>query len=216
MCFSAEASFTAAVVIGAIGCVTVKRAASTKLMLLAVVPLLFALQQFSEGILWLFMRNGWPPSLWSQVAMHFYTFIAFVFWPVWTPLAFLVAEREPLRKKLMIYSLVFGSVISAVNLIQMVVYSVTAAVAEHSIEYDLHFESHPVLYHLAVFVYLVAVLTPMFLSSLKNARFYGFLSALLFVLAYASYTYAFASVWCFFSAICSIFIYKIIRSNEWT
>lgn len=49
-------------------------------------------------------------------------------------------------------------------------------------------------------------------SSLKNAVLYGLIVGTLFLLALYFYSYAFASVWCFFAAICSLTIYKIIKN----
>ncbi len=56
MCFSAEASFGAATVITTIGVLSFKKAKGTDLRLLAMIPVFFGIQQFSEGILWLSSR----------------------------------------------------------------------------------------------------------------------------------------------------------------
>jgi hypothetical protein len=49
MCFSATASFSAAAVCGAIGVLTVRRASRPDLML-ALIPVIFALHQASRGL----------------------------------------------------------------------------------------------------------------------------------------------------------------------
>ena len=49
MCFSATASFSAAAVCGAIGVLTVRRASKPDLML-AFIPVIFALHQALEGV----------------------------------------------------------------------------------------------------------------------------------------------------------------------
>ena len=56
MCFSATASFSAAAVCGAIGVLTVRRASRPDLML-ALIPVIFALHQAFEGVVWLTRRT---------------------------------------------------------------------------------------------------------------------------------------------------------------
>ena len=53
MCFSATASFGASIVLSAIGVVSIKKVQHHYQCMFAAIPLLFAIQQFSEGILWL-------------------------------------------------------------------------------------------------------------------------------------------------------------------
>jgi hypothetical protein len=66
MCFSATASFSAAVVIGSVGIVTLRAAAvkhDYRILALAALPLLFALQQVVEGLLWLDLAAPEPGAL---------------------------------------------------------------------------------------------------------------------------------------------------------
>ena len=53
MCFSASASFVTAAITGAIGIVTLTRVNEPRELPFAATPLLFALQQAVEGLLWL-------------------------------------------------------------------------------------------------------------------------------------------------------------------
>jgi hypothetical protein len=53
MCFSATASFGAAVVLGTIGIVAMSKAGTKPQRLLAAIPLIFAVQQVTEGLIWL-------------------------------------------------------------------------------------------------------------------------------------------------------------------
>ena len=53
MCFSATASFAAAGVLGTIGVATLRHVREPRSLLFASVPMLFAVHQFAEGMVWL-------------------------------------------------------------------------------------------------------------------------------------------------------------------
>ena len=53
MCFSATASFTAGAALTAVGGLTVHKSHGQIELPLALVPLLFGIQQLTEGVLWL-------------------------------------------------------------------------------------------------------------------------------------------------------------------
>ena len=58
MCFSATASFGASAVLGAIGIIAVAKAKTKPQRLFATIPLIFAVQQLTEGLLWLSLKNA--------------------------------------------------------------------------------------------------------------------------------------------------------------
>lgn len=65
MCFSAGASFAGALVLGATGVATLKTNRSADSRLFASVPVIFALQQAAEGLVWLALKNSVSgPALW--------------------------------------------------------------------------------------------------------------------------------------------------------
>jgi hypothetical protein len=53
MCFSASASFGASLVLSVIGVATIKNTRHREQLPFASIPFVFAVQQFSEGVLWL-------------------------------------------------------------------------------------------------------------------------------------------------------------------
>ncbi len=52
MCFSATASFTASGILAAVGLLSIAKARTLPMRIFASTPLLFAIQQASEGVLW--------------------------------------------------------------------------------------------------------------------------------------------------------------------
>jgi len=53
MCFSASASFIAGASLFAVGVATLKRARARAELPFAMIPLLFGIQQLTEGVIWL-------------------------------------------------------------------------------------------------------------------------------------------------------------------
>jgi hypothetical protein len=90
MCFSARASFVAAALLLPLGGLAVRhvwREGETDRLPLAVTPVLFALQQIFEGLVWL--RVGPAPEAFvhpdATVMALAYLFFAYGLWPAWIP-----------------------------------------------------------------------------------------------------------------------------------
>lgn len=81
MCFSAEASFGASVIIVSIGVVAVKKSTTVPQRIFALIPFIFGVQQFTEGILW---RSLDHPGLsrWTNMSTYTFLFFAQVVWPI--------------------------------------------------------------------------------------------------------------------------------------
>jgi len=78
MCFSANASFAASAVTGVIGIIAITKTRTTPQLLFATIPLLFSVQQLSEGVVWLSLKHislaPWRP-LFLYVFLVFATII---------------------------------------------------------------------------------------------------------------------------------------------
>ena len=207
MCFSMEASFTAAVVLGVAAIITFKKTSSPSQYFLAAIPLLFAIQQFSEGVIWFQLgHHGEDHALLMNAERSFLTF-AFLVWPVWIPLSFALIEPLTWRRILLFIDLICGIILSILNLVYALSEEISVKIVNHSLQYTGHVPEQLIIYPLIVML-------PMFLSSLKHAWVFGVLTVIGFVVAEYSYTENFASVWCFFSAIVSVFIYMIVKGNQ--
>lgn len=82
MCFSAEASFTTAAVLTTIGFAGLKINFSRSQLFLAMIPLLFAIQQFFEGVLWLGLESTTFPITILMLAKKIFLIFAFLVWPI--------------------------------------------------------------------------------------------------------------------------------------
>src|SRR4051812_33140095 len=89
MCFSAGVSFVASGTLGAISVASFKVAKKEE-KIIAVMPLAFAVQQALEGINWYMFDHG-SFSIWASYG---FLFFAFIFWPVFIPIAIYILDRK--------------------------------------------------------------------------------------------------------------------------
>src|SRR5207244_8159073 len=95
-CFSATASFGAALALTAIGAVAIRSTKTRAQLPLAAIPLLFAAQQASEGALWLVLNAAKHHQTDAAVVRVFLFFALFV-WPAYVPFALLPLQRTRAR-----------------------------------------------------------------------------------------------------------------------
>jgi hypothetical protein len=166
----------------------------------AAIPLLFAIQQLSEGVIWL--SFGWnTPALTSWVT-QFYSFFSHVLWPVYVPLAsWLIEPGGPRRRLLQAFSMA-GMLVGLFLLYGMVNNPVTARPIGGHIEYaSPHFFAAA-----AMMLYLLSTTVSMVASSHPLVRLFGGTAFAAWVLSYLVFARWFISVWCFFAAILSLIV----------
>ena len=197
MCFSATASFTAGVALLVVGTVTVRRAGRSAGLAFAAIPLLFGIQQMLEGALWLTFSADAP--LLNTVLTYVYSFFSHVLWPVYVPLAVLLMEPTPWRRKVLGVIAIAGAAVGIYLLYFLVRLPLVAQVAGRHIAY-----LSPHFYALeAMTLYLLGTCVSSLFSSHRSVRLFGVAAFLSFVAAYAFYSTWFISVWCFFAAVLS-------------
>ena len=209
MCFSAQASFVVAAGTGSIGLATFNRERSSSLRWLALAPGFFALQQASEGLVWLHLNGNIEAAPLSRIAQYIYLTFAMVFWPTYAPFAVTMSEKIRFRRCLCSLVVVVGLLMSAFNAYQLVISSEAPAVLGHSIKYG--YGDGDFSWRLT---YGIVSLIPLFISSLRKMWILGTLALLGFVVSDSLYYEAFVSVWCFYAAVISIALYLILKDNE--
>jgi hypothetical protein len=113
MCFSATASFTASVVLAAIGALTLRQVRNRRVLPFALIPLIFALQQFVEGITWLTNDRPDLADLQKITSLAF-VLIVLVVWPLWIPWSTYLLEKKAVRKKVILSAGIVGCLFSIV------------------------------------------------------------------------------------------------------
>jgi len=209
MCFSAGASFGVGAILTGTGVGAIKKIESSRMLAFASMPILFGVQQLSEGLLWLSFTN---PDLasWHNFSMYLFLLIAQVIWPIWVPFALWLMEPDKARKKIIFYFMWLGGILSAYMLYCLFVYEVSAIVESQHIRYYMHFPN----WYLHRGAYFFATVIPIFLSSLKWMKLLGITMLLSLILSFIFFVHYVISVWCFFAAILSALVLLVIFSNK--
>ncbi len=213
MCFSATGSFGVAAVIAGIGAVAITQNKPPSHKMLALVPLLFAAQQVTEGVVW--MTIGDPAQGWLQgIAVALFLSFALVAWPMWVPISLFLAERNPHRRRALAVLSCVGLGVAVYAAVLLIRGRPTAHIAGHSIAYS-YVERGPALV-LALYLpgYVLPTVVPFFISTISRAKIMGTVLALSLLATFLIQRRALASVWCFFAAILSVLIVLSISKDH--
>lgn len=204
MCFSAPVSFVTSGVLSAVGIATIRKA-DRRHKPLAMIPLFFGLQQAFEGLQWLSVQ----PSLASHWYAYGFLFFAFLLWPVWVPLSVWWSERDARKRQALEILLTIGIIVSGYLLSLLMRNTLTVSTGCARISYDI---TAPHLLGMTV-LYVLVTTGSFMVSSSKALRWFGGAMLGSALLAWAVYSYAFTSVWCFFAAVLSALLYRIVSRS---
>ena len=211
MCFSATASFSAGALLLGIGALTLRSAGATRqprALLFAAIPMLFAIQQLVEGLIWLTFTDELPRV--NAVMTHAYSFFSHVLWPVVVPMAVLLMEPNGWRRLALIGFVAAGAAVGAYLLYALLAYPIVSRPTGQHIEYvSPHFFAA-----VTMTLYLLSTAISPLLSTHRMVVGFGALALLSFGAAYAFFATWFISVWCFFAALLSSVVYLHFRERE--
>jgi hypothetical protein len=222
MCFSATASFGACAVLGAVGIITVAKAKTNPQKVFATIPLLFAVQQLSEGLLWLSLKDADMAS-WQSLLTYTFLIFAMAVWPFWIPLTIWLLEKDAKRKKKIKVLVWTGAAVAIGVCVILFSYPVQVVTpfcfncpgSSLSPRDHLHYEfAIPAIIKKLIVafsvLYIGATIVTPFFSSNKKMKWLGvvFLASYLFAISF--YRGFVISVWCFFAAVLSFVVLWII------
>ena len=195
MCFSASASFVAAVFTGSAGIAAATRTHTRTEIPLATVPLFFAIQQAVEGLLWLSLPEGFEGPVPSLLTLVFLVF-AKVIWPILIPLAVVLIEPQSVRQRLITWCCAAGVLAGAFFVWSLFANPHMAWIEGGHIAY----RPEPYLPLVVGVMYVAATCVAPLLSSHAAVRVLGMIVTAGSAVTYLLYWEAYTSVWCFFSA----------------
>lgn len=201
MCFSATASFGAAGILALAGVATLSKARNVREQPLAAVPLIFALQQGIEGLLWLTVPAGHPAG--RGLATGF-AILALIVWPLFIPLAVGLAEPTRQRRRLILALIWPGLGVAGYSVLDIWRHPYMAWPAPHSLVY---INDSPFPWPLML-AYLAAVCAPPLLSSSAWVRWFGIAVTAGLMATLGLFFVNLVSVWCFFAAIASAILVR--------
>ena len=170
MCFSATASFSAGGLLLGLGVLTLKSARRPRELPFAASPLLFALQQLSEGVIWLTFR--YDALQLNAVMTHVYSFFSHVLWPVYVPVAVLLIEPLGWRRRAVLALVAVGVAVGAYLFYILVAFPVVSRPIGQHIEYvSPHFFATAVMT-----LYLLSTTFSPILSTHGTVKVFGVLA----------------------------------------
>lgn len=213
MCFSVTASFTTAAILIPSGIYCLKEAnqLDKPYWAFAMFPFMFGLQQLLEGGVWHALLNGYAANA-HAFALGFLLF-SHVFWLGWVPYSSYLAESSvSLRKAFKLLSFI-GVLFGLGMFIPLLLNPewLSVSVINDSIHYKLTlisdgYVSQPT--HTAF--YATIILIPLLLSSDRYHKILGGMILFSGILTWVFYKWVFVSVWCYFAAVISLYIFFII------
>jgi hypothetical protein len=216
VCFSSEVSFAAAAILIPMGAATVTRAAcrEPRYLAIAALPLLFGLQQFFEGMVWV-ASNGDARRLETYALA--YMFFSWLAWPVWVPFATYFLEPCRRRHVYLVFA-ILGGMVGALQYIPYFAHEgwLTVRFFKYAVSYE-----GTVLFDLVMrrdltyALYLFVILAPLLTSSIRSINIFGVLVALVATITYLFFSWAHISVFCFGGALMSAYlIYLVFRDTR--
>lgn len=212
MCFSTTASFASGVILTVIGVASIKKVQNSKQILFACIPFIFAIQQFSEGFVWLSLLNS-TNLFWQQLSTYSFLLFALIIWPAWVPISMFLIEKRHKRKIILGIFSVLGLLFSILSAIYLIIYKSEAQITSYHIHYELNIPFGAKM--MIGLLYLVPTVISNFISSMKGVAIMGIFVLISYFVSRYLYNDYVISVWCFFSALISVTIYFILaRDNK--
>lgn len=208
LCFSAEADFAAAALVGGAGVATLRLVRRRRELLLGLLPLLLGLHQGVEGVLWLGF-DGTVSAAAAAAARDVWVVFAYVVLPLLVPVAIVLAEPRRPHRPLLVPFVAVGAGVAAVALAHIVRGPVEATEGARWISYSTGAEGD--LFSVA---YVTATCGPALLCSSGRLRWFGAVNLVGAGIAATFYQAEYASVWCVYAALASLLILEHLRRER--
>ena len=204
MCFSATTSFTTAALLLLCGIAALYRAKKNQ-FLFAMIPLLFAIQQFIEGTIWQSLTSG----TYTFMGAYAYLIFVFIIWPNWIPFSIYFMTSRASEKKTLALPIMAGILMSILAATYLIIATPHVAIEGYHIKYTAHVPPWVLIPGTAL--YLFATITPFFIATIPHLWIIGIILALSYIVSLLFYYTYIISIWCFFAALLSILILIIIK-----
>jgi hypothetical protein len=211
MCFSATASFAGGVIISSIGVAAIRKNTEPSQRLFAAIPMMFGLQQICEGFVWYALQSPGHDML-LEAAAYIFLILALVGWPTFLPLSVLLMERSEQRRRALYVSLATGTAVSIYFAISMLIFKMTAQISSYHILYTVDYPRQ--FADLGAIAYIIATIPPLFVSSKRGMGLFGIIIVLSYCVTRFFYAEYLISVYCFFAALASVVILRIVLKNS--
>ena len=201
------ADLTAGVVLLPVGVFCLSEVRTLREVPFASLPLLFALHQLTEALVWHSASDVVSPGVQHAAAMA-YVLFAFPVLPILVPLAVLLLEPKGRRQRVTPF-VALGAVVAAYLLWAVLSGPLVVREEPHALVYDVGLTWGPMW----AVLYVVAVIGPSVLSGYPSIVAFGLLNLVGLTVVAVVYVEAFASLWCVYAALTSalITVHMVLR-----
>jgi len=209
VCFSPEADFTAAAIVGGVGIATLRQVRTRRELIVGSLPLLFALHQLTEGFVWLALRAQVSSGV-GHTATDVYVIYAYAVLPIIVPLGLYLVEPSRRHRRRVLPFILLGIAVGGYLLWQVTQFPIYAQEQASCIAYG----THTPLEVLSTIAYVLATCAPALLSSRRYLRWFGAANVVGVAIALSVQEAAFTSLWCVYAALVSILILEHLRRQR--
>lgn len=196
MCFSASVSFGASAILAVVSVISIREVRKPSQLFFACIPLIFCVQQFVEGFLWLALTKPFFAPL-QQITTYMLLFTSQVVWPLWIPYAALKLEKEH-------ENIIFQRALFAIGIITafylgycLLTYPVEASITGYAISYT---QEYPMKYSIICdLFYIIATVAPPLFLTIKKVWLLSITTIISYVITTIFYENYIVSVWSLFS-----------------
>lgn len=208
MCLSAEVSFGAAAFLMPAG---IAAAVSTmrrepRYLMIAMLPALFGVQQFVEGMIWIAGQAGDTTSV-DRYAL-IYMFFTWMVWPIWVPVSSYFVETGGRRHAILPF-IVAGAMLGGLQFIPYFLHDgwLTTTFLRWAVRYqDINLLDGLVSRNVTYAIYVAVVIVPFLLVRSWAIKVFGLLVAGVLIVTYVFFYYVYISVFCFGGAVISVYL----------
>ncbi len=194
-----------------IGAVAVTQSRNVPQKVFACIPLVFGIQQLSEGMVWLSISHETYAGL-HNISMYTFLVFAQAVWPVLIPSSVLLFEKDRRRRKLLYVLCAAGSFTALYLICGLIIFPVSVSIDGHHLKYHLDFPR--LMKWVTDIAYMSSAALSPFVSLDKRVRVFGWMLLSSYILTTIFYQHYLASVWCYFAAVLSLTILFIIRGQN--
>ncbi len=200
MCFSVEADLVAGVALLPVAALSLREVRHVRELPFATLPLLFALHQLTESLVWAGL-SGDVTQQTQHVATMVYVLFALPALPTLLPIAVLMLEPQGARLRVVPFVAV-GAIVTAYLGYAVIAHPVHVVQHPHALEYQVPLTQGTVW----VVLYVVAVIGAPLISGYPSIVMFGALNLVGLTVAAVLYQEAFTSLWCVYAALISLLV----------
>ncbi len=200
--YFAVLNFTLSGAIGLAGILTLRKVSTPNEVLFALLPLLFALHQFTEGFVWLGVGGHIEPRA-LELAEGIFIYYAQGVLPFLVPLSIWLIEKDGYKRKLVGILTWIGLALAVYTMYGLATVPSSVSVVDNTLYYRNPWTEN--IYDGAL--YILTTCGSLMLSSSIAVQLFGLLNLIGLTIIFLLRPYGFTSLWCLYAATISGLLY---------